>query len=119
MLAACLGPLLPTCGDEERAAFESIRHFEDRVLAAEDHNTGACAGRFQTTDPDAVIDHYRAELEASGWEIGAPGTQPDGSAVEMPPGVLQAHRDEMAFTVEIPFEGADRGAVTVLVGDSP
>lgn len=119
VLAACLGPLLPTCSDEERAAFEAMRHFEDQELVPEDHNTGACAGRFRTTDPDAVIEHYRAELEANGWEIGAVGTQPDGSPIEMSPGYLQAHRGDMAFTVEIVQDGTDDGAVTVLVGEAP
>jgi len=86
-------------------------------LVAEDHATGGCAARFQTDDPQAVIDHYTAELRADGWEIGARGVQPDGSPVELPPGILSAHKGDMSLGVEIPLEGGDRGTVTVLVGD--
>lgn len=117
LLAACLGAGPGSCSAEERAAFDAIPHFEDRPLEAEDHATGGCAGRFTTTDPQAVIDHYTAELLAAGWEIGARGTQPDGTPVEMPPGILLAHKGEMSFGVEIPMAGGDRGTVTVLVGD--
>ncbi len=117
VLTACLGAGPGACSADERALFEGIRHFDDRALQAEDHATGGCAARFQTTNPQAVIDHYTATLRAAGWDLGARGSQPDGTPVVDPPGVLSASNDGMLFSVEIPLEGADRGTVTVLVGE--
>jgi hypothetical protein len=54
-------------------------------------------------------------LRAAGWELGARGTQPDGTPVVEPPGILSARKGGMLFSVEIPLEGADRGTVTVVV----
>ena len=117
LLTGCLQAGPGACSEEERAAFDSIEHFEDMGLVAEDHATGACAARFQTDDHEAVIEHYTRELEADGWEIGIRGTQPDGSPIEMEPGYLQAHQGEFSASVEIPLRGADAGTVTVLVGE--
>lgn len=117
MLSACLAAGPGACSADERAAFEEIQHFGDGRLEAEDHATGGCAARFETTDPQAVIDHYTSSLGAGGWELGARGTQPDGSPVVDPPGILSARRGEMSFSLEIPLEGGDQGTVTVLVGE--
>lgn len=117
LLIGCVQAGPGACSDEERAVFDSIEHFEGRALVAEDHAAGGCAARFETTDPNAVIDHYERELNGERWVIGARGTQPDGGPVEMPPGSLQAHRGEMSFSVEVPLQGGDRGTVTVLVGE--
>ena len=117
LLAGCMQAGPGACSSEERAVFDSIEHFDGMPLEAEDHATGACGGGFQTTDAQAVIDHYQRELVSDGWLIGVPGTQPDGEDVVFPPGVLQAQRGDMSFSVTIPQAGADRGSVTVLVGE--
>ena len=109
LLAGCLQAGPGACSDEERAVFDSLQHFQNMPLVAEDHATGGCAARFQTTDPQAVTDHYASELLEGRWLIGTP--------VELPPGVLQARKGDMSFSVEIPLEGGDRGTVTVLVGE--
>ena len=117
VLSACLGAGPGACGADERDAFDGIQHFDGQPLDAEDHATGGCAGRFETTNPQAVIDHYTATLRAAGWELGARGTQPDGTPVVDPPGILSARKGEMSFSLEIPLEGGDQGTVTVLVGE--
>ena len=117
MLSACLAAGPGACSDEERAAFEGIQHFGDRGLEAEDHATGGCAARFEATDPQVVIDHYTATLQAAGWELGARGLQPDGTPVVDPPGILSARKGDMTFSLEIPLEGGDQGTATVLVGE--
>lgn len=117
LLQACLGAGPGACSETERAIFDSIEHPGNVLLEAVDHSTGACAARFQTTDPAAVMEHYERELVSNGWLVGPQGTQPDGTPVEMPPNVLQAQRGEMSFGVEIESDG-DRGEiVTVLVGE--
>ena len=117
LLPGCLQAGFGACSDEERAVFDSLRHFEDMPLVAQDHATGGCAARFQTTDPQAVIDHYESELLDGLWLIGTLERQPDGTPVEVPPGVLLAQKGDMSFSVEVPLEGGDRGTVTVLVGE--
>ena len=109
LLAGCLQAGFGACSAEERAVFDSIRHFEEMPLEAEDHATGACGARFQTADPQSVLEHYEGELERGGWLI--------GTLIHLPSGVMQAQRGDMSFSVEIPLEGGDAGTVTVLVGE--
>ena len=68
LMAGCLG--IGTCSETEAFAFNAMRHYGDEELVPELHPTGASGARLTTgDDPDAVIDHYRSELERVGFVV--------------------------------------------------
>ena len=68
LMAGCLG--IGSCTETEAFAFDAIRHYGDAMLVPEPHPYGACGARLVTgDDPDAVIEHYRSELERVGFAV--------------------------------------------------
>jgi hypothetical protein len=59
-----------SCTETEAFAFNAIDHYGDEQLVPEPHPTGACGASIVTSDdPDAVIKHYRSELERAGFAV--------------------------------------------------
>lgn len=66
LLGGCLG--IGSCSETEAFAFNAIRQYGDADLVSEPHPNGGCGANLVTgDDPDAVIEHYRAELERAGF----------------------------------------------------
>lgn len=75
LMAGCLG--IGSCSETEAFAFNAIRHYGDAELVPEPHPSGACgAGLVSGDDPDAVIEHYRSELERVGFVVTPPESAP-------------------------------------------
>jgi hypothetical protein len=75
MVAGCLG--IGSCSETEAFAFNAIRHYGDDELVPEPHPSGACgASLVSGDDPDAVIAHYRSELERVGFVVTPPESSP-------------------------------------------
>ena len=65
LMAGCLG--IGSCSETEAFAFNAIRHYGDEELVPDAHPSGACGASLVTgDDPDAVMEHYRSELERVG-----------------------------------------------------
>lgn len=69
LLTACLQGT-PTCSDTAATEFRRLEHYRGMELEPEAHVYGACNAIFATSDdPDAVLEAYRIELEASGYTV--------------------------------------------------
>lgn len=69
LLGGCLG--IGSCSETEAFAFNAIDHYGDEQLVPEAHPNGACGASLVTgDDPNAVIEHYRSELERVGFAVG-------------------------------------------------
>jgi hypothetical protein len=76
LLTACLLGTHP-CSDSAAAEFRSLDHYRGLELEPQPHVTGACNATFVTADdPNAVLEAYRSELEASGYTIGNVSSTP-------------------------------------------
>jgi hypothetical protein len=68
LLGGCFG--IGSCSETEAFAFSSIDQYGDEQLVPEPHPSGACGASFVTSDdPEAVITHYRDELERVGFAV--------------------------------------------------
>jgi hypothetical protein len=68
LLSGCLG--IGSCTETESFAFNAIRQYGDVQLVPEPHPSGACGASLVTgDDPDAVMEHYRSELERVGFTV--------------------------------------------------
>lgn len=66
VIPGCLG--IGSCTETEAFAFNAIRQYGDAQLVPEPHPNGACGASLVTgDDPNAVIDHYRSELQRVGF----------------------------------------------------
>ena len=68
VMGGCLG--IGSCSETEAFSLNAIRHYGDAQLVPEPHPSGACGASLVTgDDPDAVIDHYRSELQRVGFVV--------------------------------------------------
>jgi len=68
LMAGCVG--IGSCSETEAFAFSAIDHYGDAELVPEGHPSGACGASLVIgDDPDAVIEHYRSELERVGFVV--------------------------------------------------
>jgi hypothetical protein len=73
--AGCLG--IVSCSETEAFAFNALRHYGDVELVPVSHSSGGCGATLTTgDDPDAVIEHYRSELERVGFVVDAVESTP-------------------------------------------
>ena len=76
LLTACLQGT-PTCSDSAAAEFRSLEHYKGARLEPQPHVYGACNATFVSSDdPNAVLEAYRSELEASGYTVRSAFTTP-------------------------------------------
>jgi hypothetical protein len=119
-LPACLTAGPGACGAADREFFGAIEQFEGMAVEAEDHPYGICGAIF-TTDASAaaVVDHFAAEFEAAGWEVGAVETSDGGGE----PGVISftsvsGYRDTFQYHVNASEMEAGNTQVILMAGDS-
>ena len=75
VMSGCLA--FGSCTETEAFAFTAIRHYGDAQLVPEPHPNGACGASLVTgDDPDAVIEHYRSELQRVGFVLGSLESSP-------------------------------------------
>ena len=68
LIAGCLG--IGSCSETEAFAFNAIRHYGDEQLVPEAHPSGACGANLVSgDDADAVVEHYRSELQRVGFVV--------------------------------------------------
>ena len=75
LMAGCLG--FGSCTETEAFAFNAMRQYDDAKLVPEPHPSGACGASLVTgDDPDAVMEHYRSELEGVGFVVSPVASAP-------------------------------------------
>ncbi|MEO7296147.1 MAG: hypothetical protein ABIZ57_08385 [Candidatus Limnocylindria bacterium] len=120
LLSACLTAGPGACGSDEREFFDAIEQFDGTPLEALDHPYGICGAVFTTDAPaDAVVDHYVAEFEEVGWDVGAPEAEPNPGE----PGLISirtvsGYRDTFQYHVAISETEAGDVQVSVMAGDA-
>lgn len=80
-------------------------------LQPQDHPYGVCTATFSTADqPEAVLDHYRAQWTAAGWSLNPPEPSspppPEGEEI-MELVEASATRDGMTYRVSVELIGEE------------
>ena len=75
VMGGCLA--FGSCSETEAFAFNSLRHYGDAQLVPEPQPNGSCGASLVTgDDPDAVIEHYRSELQRVGFVLSSLESSP-------------------------------------------
>lgn len=111
LAAGCLQSAFGACSPEEAAAFNEIDHYGGIKLQPQDHPYGVCTATFSTADqPEAVLDHYRAQWTAAGWSLNppepSPPPPPEGEEI-MELVEASATRDGMTYRVSVELIGEE------------
>jgi hypothetical protein len=119
LLSACLTAGPGACDSDNRAFFDAIQQFDGMAIEAEDHPLGVCGAVF-TTDAsvDAVVDHYAAEFEAVGWDVGGLDTGPAGEPGVTSVSTVSAYRDTFQYHVSVSELETGGVQVMLMAGDA-
>jgi len=119
LLSACLTAGPGACDSDNRAFFDAIEQFDGMAIEAEDHPLGTCGAVFTTDGSvDAVIDHYTAEFEAVGWDVGAIDTGPEGETGVDSVSTISAYRDTFQYHVSVSELETGGVQVMLMAGDA-
>ena len=120
LLGACLEGA-PGCTESEVEEFHRVEHYRGRVLEPQLHESGACHATFETSDlPDAVLDAYRAEVQAAGYVIRDNDITPildEAGEVEGRIVRLVAENDRFQLSIAAFVSGEDEPTYEVFVDD--
>ena len=120
MLSACLTAGPGGCDSDNRAFFDAIEQFDGIAVEAEDHPWGICSAVFTTdASADAVVEHYVAEFEGVGWDLGGgPESAPAGEPGVTSVSTVSGYRDTFQYHVTVSELETGDVQVMLMAGDA-